>query len=564
MQIFTLALSLAIGTLYSGTIAGAADQPQVLAPFGVSITVDAAAKLRPFNPAWRFFGADEPNYATMKNGDKLMRELGNLKPNQVYFRTHNLLTSGDGTAALKWGSTNAYTEDKNGRPVYDWKILDGIFDSYLKHKVRPYVEIGFMPEALSTNPEPYRHHWTPTASYDEIYRGWAYPPKDYSKWEELIFQWASHCVKRYGMHEVEHWYWETWNEPNIGYWRGTRDEYYRLHDTAVAAVRRAIPQAKVGGPDSAGGGSKFLHEFLLHCAYGTNYATGTVGTPVDFVSFHAKGSPSFFEGHVRMGIANQLRDINSGFEVVSSVPEFRNTPIIIGESDPDGCAACQGPALGYRNGTMYSSYTAACMARELQLAEIHRVKFEGAVTWAFEFEDQPYFAGFRQLSTNGIDMPVINVFKMLSKMGGSQLKCTSSAEIPLDEIMAQGVRGAADVSAIATIDQHKLNILAWHYHDDDVAGPPASIILHLKGLSKSSSKAFYREFRIDEHHSNAFAVWKAMGQPQSPSSDQYRQLELAGQLQEINPGRYAKVKGGESDVSIELPRQAVSLIQIDQ
>ena len=118
--------------------------------FPVSIQVDAAKRLGELKPVWRFFGADEPNYATMKDGQKLLADFGALRPGEVYFRAHNLLTSGDGTPALKWGSTDAYTEDAQGRPIYDWKILDGIFDSYLARGVRPYVEIGFMPEALST------------------------------------------------------------------------------------------------------------------------------------------------------------------------------------------------------------------------------------------------------------------------------------------------------------------------------------------------------------------------------------------------------------------------------
>ena len=94
---------------------------------------------------------------------------------------------------------------------------------------------------------------------------------------------------------------------------------------------------------------------------------------------------------------------------------------MIGESDPEGCAACQGPQLGYRNGTMYSSYTAASFARKYDLAERHGVNLEGALTWAFEFEDQPYFAGFRVLATNGIDLPVLNVFRMFSLMGGRRV-----------------------------------------------------------------------------------------------------------------------------------------------
>ena len=235
----------------------AAFQLQGADPFPVEIRVDAADSAGELKPVWRFFGADEPNYAYMKNGSKLLGELGELRPGQVYFRTHNLLTSGDGTPALKWGSTGAYREDAQGNPIYDWTILDRIFDAYLSRGVKPYAQIGFMPQDLSVRPEPYRHHWTPQARYEQIYTGWAYPPKDYGKWAELVFQWTKHCVAKYGAEEVETWSWEVWNEPNIGYWRGTPDEFLKLHDFAIDAVKRALPSARVGGPDSAGSGGKF-------------------------------------------------------------------------------------------------------------------------------------------------------------------------------------------------------------------------------------------------------------------------------------------------------------------
>src|SRR5262245_21023994 len=280
------------------------------ASFRVRMRVDASKAKGPLRPIWRYFGADEPNYAYMKHGSKLLAELGQLGPPAVYFRTHNLLTSGDGTPALKWGSTGAYSEDVQGNPVYNWTILDRIFDTYNQSGIRPYVEIGFMPMELSIKPHPYQHHWTPTAKYDEIYTGWAYPPSDFSKWAELVYQWTKHCVERYGRREVEKWYWEVWNEPNIGYWRGTPEQFHKLHDYAVAAVRRALPTARVGGPDTAGPGGKFMRDFLEHCLRGTNHATGKTGTPIDFIAFHAKGAPKFIDGHVQMGISTQLRNID--------------------------------------------------------------------------------------------------------------------------------------------------------------------------------------------------------------------------------------------------------------
>jgi xylan 1,4-beta-xylosidase len=531
------------------------------ASFPVHIQIDMTKTRGAVRPVSRFFGADEPNYAYMKNGRKLIAELGQLAPTRVYFRTHNLLSSGDGTPALKWGSTGVYSENANGKPIYDWTILDRIFDTYLKNGVRPYVEIGFMPRDLSIKPEPYQHKWTSTAKYEEIFTGWAYPPKDYSKWAALVHAWAKHCVQRYGRKEVEQWYWEVWNEANIPYWRGTPEDFRKLHDYAIAAVRTALPTARVGGPDTAGPGGQFMRDFLEHCLRGQNYATGKVGTPLDFISFHAKGSPKIVDGHVQMGISAQLRNIDSGFEIVASYPQLKNKPIIIGESDPEGCAACQGPQLAYRNGTMYSSYTAACFARKQELADRHGINFEGALTWAFEFEDQPYFAGFRALATNGLDLPVLNVFRMFARMKGQRLETQSDTAVTLNEMLKDGVRGKPDVSAVASITRSKLYVMVWHYHDDDVPGPDANVELELTNLP--FMRGVLTEFRIDNEHSNSFAEWQRMGSPTAPTPAQYEALERAGQLTVMGTSKTIAVRNGEVSISISLPRQAVSLIEID-
>jgi xylan 1,4-beta-xylosidase len=533
-------------------------------PFNVTIRVDAGRSQGPLKPIWRFFGADEPNYATMKDGRKLLGELGRLGEPQVYFRAHNLLNSGDGTPAFKWGSTGVYSEDAAGKPIYYWTVLDRIFDTYRANHIRPYVEIGFTPEALSRKPEPYQHAWRPGLPYDEIYTGWAYPPKDYAKWAELVCRWTQHCVERYGRAEVERWYWETWNEANIGYWKGTPEEFRKLHDYAVDAVRRALPTARVGGPDSAGYGGRWMRAFLEHCLRGTNYATGKVGTPLDFVSFHAKGAPTTVDGHVRMGIARQLQEIDQGFALIASYPELKNKPIIIGESDPEGCAACQGPQLAYRNGTMYSSYTAAVFARKYDLAAQHGVNLEGALTWAFEFENQPYFAGFRALASCGIDLPVLNVFRMFGKMGGDRVAVDSSGEVPLATIVEGGVRGAPDVSALASLESNRLAVLVWHYHDDDVPGPDAAVELALTGLRLKEGAARLTHYRVDDRHSNAYAEWQRLGSPLAPDRAQYNQLLAASQLAtlETAPARVA-VRDGAATLQFSLPRQAVSLLVLE-
>jgi xylan 1,4-beta-xylosidase len=531
------------------------------ASFPVTISVDAAKPRGAVNPVWRFFGADEPNYATMKDGRTTLDTLGKLAPDRIYFRTHNLLTSGDGTPALKWGSTNIYTEDVQGRPVYSWTIVDHIFDTYRARGVRPYVEIGFMPEALSIHPQPYQHDFRPGSG--NIRTGWAYPPKDYGKWEELIYQWVRHCVDRYGRSEVASWYFETWNEANLEkyYWGGDRDEFFKLHDVAVRAVKRALPEARVGGPDIAGTNDTYLTAFMEHVE--------EAGTPTDFLSFHAKGAPTFIDdgggkGHVRMGIATHLAVADHEFAQIEADPRFRATPIIIGESDPEGCAACQGPANAYRNGTMYSSYTAASLPRLQALAMRRHLHLDGILTWAFEFEDQPYFAGFRQLTSAGIDLPVMNVFKMFAKMSGEYIAATSDREIPLEEMLANGVRDAADVGAVATLDAGKIAVLVWHYHDDDVTGPEANIQVKLRGLPSTFAKELkLTHYRIDRDHSNSYAAWLAMGAPIAPSDAQREILLKSAQLTPLGATQRVSVDEHHATLDFHLPRQGVSLLLLE-
>jgi xylan 1,4-beta-xylosidase len=533
--------------------------PTANAPFPVTITVDAGKSVGELKPIWRFFGADEPNYAYMKDGKKLIGELGQLGGSQVYFRAHHLLTSGDGAYSLKFGSSSAYKEDTNGTPVYDWSINDKIFDTYLARGVKPYAQIGFMPEALSTHPQNYPHN-PPVDKKANVGGGQSYPPKDYAKWGELSYQWTKHCVERYGADEVNKWYWEVWNEANISYWHGTVQDFCKLYDYAIDGVRRALPTARVGGPETAGDGGQWTRNFLEHCLRGTNYATGKIGTPLDFFSYHAKGSPAFTNSQVRMGIANELRAIDSGFALIKSYPELKNIPIVIGECDPDSCAACTGNQFGYRNTTMYSSYTAASFTRALDLADERGVNLQGALTWAFEFEDQPPFAGFRTLATDGLDLPVLNVFRMFAKMSGARVAVKSSAGFDAQTILKSGVRGSPDVSALASLDKNKLAILVWYYYDDDLPGADAAVDLKIGGLPLKNTSATLTQYIIDADHSNSYEAWLKMGSPLPLSDKQYAELEKVGQLTELEPQKNLHMKNGKLDLNFALPRQAVSLL----
>ncbi|WP_298741785.1 beta-xylosidase [uncultured Chitinophaga sp.] len=533
----------------------------------VAIQVNLDKSKGPMQPIWAWFGYDEPNYTYMKDGKKLLTEISRLSNVSVYVRVHSLLVSGDGKAALKWGSTNAYTEDASGKPIYDWTIIDKIFDTYIERGMKPIAQIGFMPEALSVKPSPYRHHWQPDHAYDDIFTGWAYPPKDYTKFATLVYEWVKHSVTRYGKAEVESWYWELWNEPNISYWKGTTEEYIKLYDYVADAVKRALPSARIGGPEVTGpnwtDAADFLKAFLDHVVSGTNYVTGKTGSPLDVITFHAKGAPKLVNGIVQMNMGTQLRDIDKGFEIVASYPSLKHLPIIIGESDPEGCAACSEkfhPQNAYRNGTMYSSYTAASFARKYELAAARGVNLAGAVTWAFEFEDQPWFAGFRDLATNGVDKPVLNVFRMFGLMQGNRVEVSGNLAYDFQKIRDSSVRGARpDISALATLDSGSASVMVWNYHDDNILTDGEPVTITIRGLP--TAKALLQHFRIDHEHSNAYTAWKQMGSPQQPTPQQVEGLEKAGQLQLLSSPEWVHVENGTAVIRMQLPRQGVSLLK---
>ena len=206
---------------------------------------------------------------------KAIGEQGELAPKRAYFRAHNLLTCGDGTPALKWGSSNAYTRRRLGQPIYDWTIVDRIFETYVKagsealcadgvHAANPVDQ----PRALSAPVDPqgevrqdlYRLG-VPTEGLREVGASWR-------------SRWMKHCVEKYGRAEVEQVVvGECGTRPNIGLARraGRVSQAHRLCDR-----RRALPNARVGGPDSAGSGGQWMRDFLEHQIRGKNFATGQI------------------------------------------------------------------------------------------------------------------------------------------------------------------------------------------------------------------------------------------------------------------------------------------------
>jgi xylan 1,4-beta-xylosidase len=549
------ALSLSVG---AGSLARAQT------PAAVTIDVDAAAAGSPLEPVWAFYGYDEANYTTSLEGEALLRTLVAAHADPVHVRTHFLFNTGNGVPALKWGSTNIYTEDAAGNPVYDYTLIDTITDATTRAGAFPLVEIGFMPQALSRRPIPYENQ--STYSLDG---GCFYPPRDYEAWARLVAAWATHVKERYPGAESS-WLWELWNEPDIAYWKGTFDEFARLYDHTEAALHAVFPGASLGGPAVASPDRSFLRQFLEHCASGTNAVTGQLGTRLDMVSFHAKGGVSITDGHVQMDLGNQLRLHRAGFDAVLASKKFARTPIVITEADPDGCAACpvsSAPQNAYRNSPAYGAYEVAMMKRTLELSKEAGVNLRGVLTWAFTFPGSPLFAGYRALSTNGIHLPVLNALALLGSLRGVRLPVESSGARPLRELLEGSLRVQPDIDALAAIEGDRIRILVWHYHDDLVAAPSVPVRLRVSvppafGSSPAAPAVRVTHTRVDETHGDAFTVWVSQGSPAAPSAPQLAALREGMLPVVLDAEREALVEGGVVSLSFDLPRFGVSLLDL--
>lgn len=330
----------------------------------------------------------------------------------------------------------------------------------------------------------------------------------------------------------------------------------------------ALPGARVGGPATTGPASPkaaaYLRAFLDHCLNDPSAANGKP-VPLDFISFHPKGRTRLVDGHVEMGLADELQSVEAGFRIVAGYPRFRHLPIILSEADPEGCAACSAkdhPANGYRNTPLYASYTAAAFKSMLDLAARDRVNLRAMLTWAFEFEDTGYFEGLRTLSTRGIDKPILNLFRMVGLMRGDRVQASCSGRIPLDRLLQTGARTTPDIDAIATRSPRGAAVLVWNYDDDDVPASPAPVQVEIQGIPAGVSRVLLERDRIDDTHSNAYTAWKKMGSPDAPTPAQYAKLKAAGQLQTLTSPQWLEVHNGTISLSSELPRQAVALLRL--
>ena len=535
-------------------------------PFAAQVRVDTAQQI-PLRRIWTYVGYDEANYTYTANGRELLAKLGRMGNAPYYIRCHFLLCNGQGAGTPKWGFSNVYTEDEQGRPVYSWDVIDRIMDSILATGCVPFVELGFMPKALTSAP--------PGIAYEGARaEGWGYPPRDHARWLDLVRGVARHCLERYGLREVSRWYWELWNEPDLSfYWRGTVEEYCRLYDYTVTGLLSAIPQAKVGGPATTSPGNPpagaFLQAFLEHCTRGTNAVTGARGTRLDYVSFHTKGGGYGAEPGAPKktpSIHTLVRHVAAGLDIIAGFPELRGHEVILSECDPDGWAAgttLDNANLAYRNSEYYASYVGAAACKLIDRAHAEGPRVDGMLTWAFQFEDREYFAGLRTLSTNGVDKPALNALRLLGALRGTRVALSSDADRdPLAQSGADSLDVPPDVSGIAAVDERQtLRVLLVSHHDDWDVDAATRASVRVTGLRPGERYAVYC-LAVDRESANAHTAWQRMGAPQPPAAEQREELLAAARLRAEHRFDLTADAEGQVEVAATLRSHGVYLFEL--
>ena len=539
------------------------------------VSIDAGADRGPLARLWESVGFDEINWTYTATGRSLLRSFGELTENGYYIRPHYVFCSGSGFGIPHWGNGNVYHEDAEGNPSYDFTIVDQTYDAIVEAGHHVLVELAFTPrDMLPDEAAEMTVPSSPTVYSSYEHGAWSYPPRDYAKWGALIAAHVEHCVERYGLDEVRTWLWELWNEPDIFYWQGTPQQFYDLYSVTARAVRSVVPDAKVGGPAVTGGGVEFMRGFLAH--------TLAQSDPLDFVSFHTKGSaftPWRVYGHTGAAAPEQqnpsgnkmLFEVRRLLRVVAEFEEYHHLPAIVDECDagvPAHYSAYDNANFQFQNTEYYPVFQVKLMKKLLDLNEIETVQVEQATSWSWYFEGERYFEGTRAfLTAGGIEKPLLNAYRALAHLGSNRVEATSDAAYPvteLDDAIRTGASMPEEVDVLAARDDSGgLAALVWRHTDDQYQTDEETTAVDVVVSGLADGEHVLRHWRIDSDHSNAHTVWAGLGSPQVPTDDELAAIKARQGLESFEDERRVTVEGGRLELTLQLPLPAVSLLTVE-
>jgi xylan 1,4-beta-xylosidase len=485
----TSVVATAVGMPVAGESAAAMPPLQAENPTIIAIT--GAKPSAPLRKPWK--NAIATGYAPLLLRDDLQRHLAILQRDigYRYCRFHGMFNDDMAVVARR----------KDGSLAFRWAQVDKVLDALQRLGLRPRVELSSMPVALASG-----------ATTIDDWQWNVTPPRDYAEWGQLVGAFARHCLDRYGLDEIAQWYYEVWNEPNINYWTGSQQDYWKLYDTSAAALKAVSPRLRVGGPVSAR--AEWVAEMIAHCS--------KQNIPLDFISTHIylqdewvlypdrKGSPhkpGAFAADIVRGVRETIRR--------SAMPDLE---VHMTEWDsvvptPDG------QQLWNLNPSSSDSLSAAATACDLALAvdgdcevfcwwEASDVFEEGGMS-------QSEFSGcYGLLTLNGIRKATFNAFRFLDRLRGGRQELKHE---PL----------TAGCNLVATAGDGNLQVLLW-YRDLSAygVGPQQPWTGTLELPWAESAKPVLVQERITAGAGSCYETWQSLGSPQNLSPIEHHLLEV--------------------------------------
>ncbi|MGC9467308.1 MAG: GH39 family glycosyl hydrolase [Anaerolineae bacterium] len=440
-------------------------------------------------------------------------------------------------------------------PTYDWSRLDTALDVVVRNGLKPIFE-------LMGNVAGHFDDYTDRTQA--------------LSWRRLVRDLARHLIDRYGDDEIRSWLFETWNEPDIGFWRQSDEAFLIYYDACDAGLHEAGAELQLGGPGTCRTLSSTFKRFLAHCDTGTNSLTGEPARRPAFISVHEKG----VRAHPEELTPNSMGMIERESRIIDYIktqhPALADVPFMNNECDPqvgwgtvhtwrarpyyaaivakiinqhvveliDG-RACNYELLGNDNGFLGTWGHRTLLARFGESDHIDHGQAEGHRDVPRSEED------LTRRRFELIKKPVFNLMTMLSLLGD-------------ERVPVKGIGGAADpLGVIATRrGASQVAVLIYHSLDRIAVSGKEPIRLELRGLPFDRATSAY--YRIDADHDGPFAVWENIGAPERLDAAQYAQLRARQELTAVMKPHDVTITGGTLTVNLAQPLPGVTLVLLSQ
>ena len=499
-----------------------------------SLKVDGKQKLGTIPHFWsKCVGSGTMEYC-LKPAWQQAAKIGAEEAGFEYVRGHGILihlNNEDNINSLSWNGTGS-------TPTYNWSKIDQIYQAVLDCGLKPIVELSFMPKPLQSN----------TA---------ASKPKDWTVWEDYIYELVKHLEEHFGVEEVRSWYFEVWNEYDYeGFWKDTPQDYYELYKRAAAGVKRADEQLPVGGPASTNPWP--INDFLAYCT--------SNNVPVDFVSNHLYGGPGGDTAYA-VNIRNDNRDRsthikNSGKKLLSFNTEFNST--YSGQGGYEAAANCV---------SMDSHKNAPFVAKVVKLIiddftsglyPLPDVLSYWAISDCFDeywgnngnsyieaSNGLPFGQVFGLINYQGVRKATFNAYRLMHMMGTTGLKFTGGT----------GEQDGVDGFALLNEDSTQVAVMVYNYYFNlSNTGSADNVTLETTLPFAPNQGITMRHYRIDETHSNPYGVWVRLGKKTSPSTAEWDSIKAHEKLEELEPESVVQFDGSPVTKTFSMPRWSVSML----